>query len=574
MSNWKNMYNKWNEAEGLDVELQQELLTLSESEKEDAFYCNLEFGTAGMRGIIGVGTNRMNVYTIRKANTGFAKYISQNGEDACKRGIVIAYDSRHKSPEFAQESAKVMASYGIKTYLFEDICSTPELSFAVRELNAFAGIVITASHNPPNYNGYKIYDETGCQCIPEVASKIVKLVNAVENELAITVDSLENYLKQGLIELIGEKIDAAYNEAVCATSFADVPKTEIKLVYTSLHGTGHIPVLRALQTLRYKNVFPVDAQCTPDPNFTTVPLPNPEDPNVFALAKQVAKQVDADILLATDPDADRLGIAVKADNGEYQLLNGNITGGLMTYYILERLKDMDKLPANGVLFTTIVTSDFAEKIAASFNITTERTLTGFKFIGDRIKHYESTKEKQFLFGFEESYGSLTNATIARDKDAVQACVILVEMAAFYKKQGRTLLDVLAELSTKFGTFEEGLVNISLAGITGAKKIKKLITTISNSPFTTMNGQEVVTFENYIASTRITANEETKITLPKADVLKFYLADGSWFCVRPSGTEPKAKIYIAVCEKAKPIAEAKVEALKNAIMVEINKIIAD
>ena len=570
--NWKDTYENWINNPQMDEILKKELLLMSDTEKEDAFYRNLEFGTAGMRGVLGAGTNRMNIYTIRKANTGFANYILTHGEDAQKRGIVIAHDSRHMSKEFAAESAKIMASKGIKTYLFDELRSTPELSFAVRHLNAFAGIVITASHNPKTYNGYKIYDETGCQCIPEEAAKVVKEVEAITNELSLTTDTLQNYLDSGMVQLINEEVDAAYNEAIVKTTFEDVPKNNVSIVYTSLHGTGHIPVKRAFDTLGYTNIHLVEEQCKPDANFTTVPLPNPEDPKVFDLAATKGKAINADVLLATDPDADRLGIAIKQPDGEYKLLNGNITGALMTYYILDRLQAHNKLSENGIIFTTVVTSDFAEKIAASYDIPTERTLTGFKFIGDRIRHYEQTKEKQFLYGFEESYGSLVNADIARDKDAVQAVIILTEMVAYYKEQGKTLLNLLEELQQKFGYFQESLQNIALAGIEGAAQIKKLITTISEQPFNEMNGQAVTMFENYITSIRYQNGTEEQITLPKSDVLKFYLADGSWFCVRPSGTEPKAKVYIAVTAPTESAATNTITSLEKAIMTEVDKIL--
>lgn len=573
MNNWKDSYQKWNDFAELDANLKTEMVSMSTEQKEDAFYTNLEFGTAGMRGILGAGTNRMNIYTIRKATAGFAQYICTQGADAKQRGVAIAYDSRHMSKEFSEVAASTLASYGVKAYVFEQLRPTPELSFAVRHLNAYGGIVITASHNPKNYNGFKIYDETGCQCVPEVAAQVVDLVNKVTDELTMVVQPSQVYQDQGLIEYLGATLDDAYNDAVIKTSFADVPRDDVKMVYTSLHGTGFFPVKKAFDTLGYKHVYYVEEQCQPDADFTTVPLPNPEDPKVFDLATQLAHKVDADVLLATDPDADRLGIAVKKSDGSYELLNGNTTGGLMTYYILDRLKAQGKLPGNGILFTTIVSSDFAEKVATSFGITTERTLTGFKFIGDRIQHYEQTGEYTFLFGFEESYGSLTNAEIARDKDAVQAVVILAEMVAFYKAQGKTLLDVLAELEKLYGCFREGLVNISLTGIEGQAKIKQLIDHVSNHPFTAMNGSEVVMHENYLSRKRYTKAGEEQLTLPKSDVLKFFLADGSWFCVRPSGTEPKAKVYIAVNEATVDAAHTKITELETAIMDEINKILA-
>ncbi|MGL5041819.1 MAG: phospho-sugar mutase [Culicoidibacterales bacterium] len=573
MNTWKQTYEKWEQFAQLDKSLKAELATLTEPQREDAFYRNLEFGTAGMRGVLGVGTNRMNIYTIAKANAGFAQYIVKQGKNAQKRGIVIAYDSRFMSEEFAKTSALVMASAGVKVYLFESLCSTPELSFTVRHLHAFAGIVITASHNPKEYNGYKIYDDTGCQFIPKIAELVVENVENIDNELAITTASFTEYQESGLIEIIGDAIDRAYNDAIVGTTFQQVPTDEVSVVYTALHGTGYAPIKRAFDTLGYTNIHYELTQCQPDPTFGDVPLPNPEDPAVFEASKIIGKQVGADILLATDPDADRLGIAIRDKQGNYELLNGNMTGALMTYYILSSLQEHNQLPANGVIFTTIVSSDFAQKIAAHFNVETEKTLTGFKFIGSKIKQYETTKEKTFLFGFEESYGSLVNADIARDKDAVQAVVILTEMVAYYKTKGKTLLDVLESLQQQFGYFVEGLENISLSGKTGAEKIAHLMATVANDPFTEICGQKVVIFENYINSTRKIGETTEGITLPKADVLKFILANGTWFCLRPSGTEPKAKVYISVTADQGKTAKGEMEALRGAIMEQIKGILA-
>jgi len=570
---WEEAYAEWLRYDGLDPMLKSELVEMSEADKREAFHGSLAFGTAGMRGLLGAGTNRLNIYTIRKANVGFANYILSCGEEAMKRGIVIAYDSRHCSRLFAEESARMMASKGIMTYLFEDLRPTPELSFAVRYLHAFAGIVITASHNPATYNGYKIYNETGAQVIPSEAAKVSAAVDAVTNELALTSERLETYIDSGMIKIIGEEIDAPYNQAVVATTFASVPTDELKIVYTPLHGAGFEPVKRALLTLGYTGVHYVTEQSTPDPDFTSAPSPNPELKEVFDLAIKLGAEVGADILLATDPDADRLGVAIKREDASYALLDGNTTGALMTYYILDRLQDAGMLPTNGVIFTTIVTSDFAEKIAAAYDVNTERTLTGFKFIGDRIEHYEQTGEKTFVYGFEESYGSLVNAKIARDKDAVQAVIVLTEMAAYYKQQGKTLLDVLNELQERFGFYLDGLENIVLDGIVGANKIKALMSAVATTPFTQMNGKAVRIFENYQTQTRYYADgTEEKLTLPQADVLKFYLSDDSWFVLRPSGTEPKAKVYIAVVGATYDEAHERRLVLTKSIMVEINKIL--
>lgn len=572
--NWQATYEQWLNFPELDESLKKELLLMSDDEKKEAFYRTLEFGTAGMRGLLGAGTNRMNIYTIRKANAGFANYIIKQGELAINRGVVIAYDSRYMSRAFAEESARIMASKGITTYLFKDLRPTPELSFAVRYLNAFAGIVITASHNPKEYNGYKIYNETGCQCIPEEAEQVIAEVALIKDELILEAGTLSSYIDQGTIKIIDEEIDLPYNQALVQTTFADVPKDDVRLVYTSLHGTGYIPVKRAFETLGYQHIHYVTEQCIPDSEFTTVPAPNPENHEVFDLAIKLGESVNADVLLATDPDADRLGIAVKKPTGEYELLNGNMTGALMTFYILDRLQAQEALPENGVIFTTIVTSDFAEKIAVAYDIPTERTLTGFKFIGDRIRHYEKTGEKAFVYGFEESYGSLVNAQIARDKDAVQAVLVLSEMVAYYKAQGKTLLDVLEELQQKFGFFRESLQNVVLTGVEGATKIQQLLEFVATNPFKEMNNQKVIAWENYHVGKRyLIDGTEEALTLPQSDVLKFYLADGSWFCIRPSGTEPKAKVYIAVVEATIEKATETLIALEAAIMSEIANIVS-
>ena len=569
---WKTEYEKWKNFPTLDTELSEQLETMDEKTKEDAFYKELEFGTAGMRGILGPGTNRMNTYTVRKANDGFARYIGSHGQSAKDRGIVIAYDCRHKSPEFAMESAKVMASYGIKAYVFESLRPTPELSYAVRELNAFAGIVITASHNPKEYNGYKIYDQTGCQCVPEEAATVVALVNEVENELLLEVENEKVYIEQGLIEIIGAEIDNKYNKAVCNISINDVPKDELKIVFTPQHGTANIPVREALKTLGYTNVHVVEEQAVPNGDFPTVALPNPEDPASFEMAMELGMKIGADILLATDPDADRVGLAVKTDNGAYELLNGNQTGALTFHYIVSQRQAQGTLPANPVMFSTIVSSDLAQVIATKYGVASERTLTGFKFIGDRIHHYENTGEKTFVFGYEESFGSLVDASIARDKDAVQAVVIAVEMAAYYKAQGKTLFDVLDEIGQEFGYFQEGLVSMSLPGKDGLEKIQTLMTTVRNQPFTTIAGQEVVAYEDYQRQLRYDHTGETIIELPKADVLKYYLADGSWFCLRPSGTEPKAKVYISAKKATLAQSQELVSRIEGDVMSVVNTII--
>jgi len=544
--------------EQLDEELKAILQQRVSDEKwlEDCFYKNLEFGTGGMRGEIGPGTNRMNVYTVRKASEGLARYIESFGEEAKKRGVVIAYDSRHKSPEFAMEAAKTLATHGIQTYVFDELRPTPELSFAVRYLQAFSGIVITASHNPPEYNGYKVYGEDGGQLPPDSADAVIRYVNEIENELAIAVEDEATLKANGLIRIIGETIDQAYIEKIKTISLNPQlsQEVDVKIVFTPLHGTANKPVRRALEALGYKNVVVVKEQELPDPNFSTVKSPNPEEHAAFEQAIRVGKEIDADLLIATDPDADRLGIAVKNEDGEYVVLTGNQTGGLLLHYILSQKQKQGTLPKNGVVLKTIVTSEFGRDIAASFRLPTVDTLTGFKFIGEKIKQYEQTGQYMFQFGYEESYGYLIG-DFARDKDAVQAAVLAVEVCAFYKKNGLSLYEGLMQLFEQYGYYREGLTSLTLKGKEGAEQIQALLSSFRKQPPIEMAGKKIVVIEDYEASERIDTrtNEKTAITLPKSNVLKYLLEDGSWFCLRPSGTEPKAKVYFGV--KRRSLAES-------------------
>ena len=442
---WKTAFNRWNDHLTLEPELHEKLTALTDDEValEDCFYKNLEFGTGGMRGEIGVGTNRMNVYTIRKATQGFASYIEKLGGEAKQRGVVIAYDSRHKSPELAMEAAKTLATNGIQAYVFDSLRPTPELSFAVRHLHAIGGIVITASHNPPEYNGYKVYNEDGGQLPPADADVLIEMVNAIENELEIKVEEESVLRDKGLIKIIGKEVDEAYNEKVLTISEQPhlAEEVDVKVVFTPLHGTANHPVRRALKDLGYENVEVVKEQELPDPEFSTVKSPNPEEHAAFELTIMKGKEIGADILIATDPDADRVGLAVKNAEGEYIVLTGNQTGALFLDYILSQKKEKGTLPDNGIMFKTIVTSEFGRSIASSYGVETEDVLTGFKFIGEKIKQYEESGEYSFLFGYEESYGSLIK-DFARDKDAVQAAVMAVEICAHYKRQGKTLYQAL------------------------------------------------------------------------------------------------------------------------------------
>lgn len=574
---WRKSYERWKQTEHLDPELKERLIELEGDEQalEDCFYKDLEFGTGGMRGEICAGTNRMNIYTVRKASAGFAAYISKQGEEAKKRGVVIAYDSRHKSPEFAMEAAKTLATQGIQTYVFDELRPTPELSFAVRQLNAYGGIVVTASHNPPEYNGYKVYGDDGGQLPPKEADIVIEQVNAIENELTITVDE-ENKLKEkGLIKIIGEDIDKVYTEKL--TSISVHPElseeVDVKVVFTPLHGTANKPVRRGLEALGYKNVTVVKEQELPDSNFSTVTSPNPEEHAAFEYAIKLGEEQNADILIATDPDADRLGIAVKNDQGKYTVLTGNQTGALLLHYLLSEKKKQGILPDNGVVLKTIVTSEIGRAVASSFGLDTIDTLTGFKFIGEKIKEYEASGQYTFQFGYEESYGYLIG-DFARDKDAIQAALLAVEVCAFYKKQGMSLYEALINLFNEYGFYREGLKSLTLKGKQGAEQIEAILASFRQNPPQKMAGKQVVTAEDYAVSKRtlLTESKEEAIDLPKSNVLKYFLEDGSWFCLRPSGTEPKVKFYFAVKGSSLEDSEQRLAALSEDVMKTVDEIV--
>jgi phosphoglucomutase len=574
---WRKSYERWKQTENLDPELKKLLTELEGNDQalEDCFYKNLEFGTGGMRGEIGAGTNRMNIYTVRKASAGFAAYILQQGEEAKKRGVVIAYDSRHKSPEFAMEAAKTLATQGIQTYVFDELRPTPELSFAVRQLNAYGGIVVTASHNPPEYNGYKVYGDDGGQLPPREADIVIEQVNAIENELTITVDDEEALKEKGLIKIIGEEIDKVYTEKL--TSISVHPElsgeVDVKVVFTPLHGTANKPVRRGLEALGYQNVTVVKEQERPDPDFSTVTSPNPEEHAAFEYAIKLGEEQNADILIATDPDADRLGIAVKNDEGKYTVLTGNQTGALLLHYLLSEKKKQGILPENGVVLKTIVTSEIGRDVASSFGLDTIDTLTGFKFIGEKIKEYEASGQYTFQFGYEESYGYLIG-DFARDKDAIQAALLAVEVCAFYKKQGTSLYVALMNIFKEYGFYREGLKSLTLKGKQGAEQIEAILASFRQNPPKTMAGKQVVTAEDYAVSKRIilTENKEEAIDLPKSNVLKYFLEDGSWFCLRPSGTEPKVKFYFAVKGTSLEDSEQRLAALSDDVMKTVDEIV--
>ncbi|KAF1680392.1 MULTISPECIES: phosphoglucomutase [Bacillus] len=574
---WRKSYEQWKQTDHLDPELKERLTELEGNEQalEDCFYKNLEFGTGGMRGEIGAGTNRMNIYTVRKASAGFAAYIAQQGEEAKKRGVVIAYDSRHKSPEFAMEAAKTLATQGIQTYVFDELRPTPELSFAVRQLNAYGGIVVTASHNPPEYNGYKVYGDDGGQLPPKEADIVINQVNAIENELTITVDDEKALKEKGLIKIIGEDIDKVYTEKLTSISVhPELSKeVDVNVVFTPLHGTANKPVRRGLEALGYKKVTVVKEQELPDPDFSTVTSPNPEEHAAFEYAIKLGEEQNADILIATDPDADRLGIAVKNDQGKYTVLTGNQTGALLLHYLLSEKKKQGILPENGVVLKTIVTSEIGRAVASSFGLDTIDTLTGFKFIGEKIKEYEASGQYTFQFGYEESYGYLIG-DFARDKDAIQAALLAVEVCAFYKKQGISLYEALINLFKEYGFYREGLKSLTLKGKQGAEQIEAILASFRQNPPQKMAGKQVVTAEDYAVSKRtlLKENKEEAIDLPKSNVLKYFLEDGSWFCLRPSGTEPKVKFYFAVKGTSLEDSEKRLASLADDVMKTVDDIV--
>lgn len=566
---WKIKAERWIQHEHLDNDLFSELQKLQRDEKklEDAFYKDLEFGTGGMRGEIGAGTNRMNIYTVRKASAGLAAYIEEAGTEAMKRGVVIAYDSRHMSFEFAMEAAKTLATRRIQTYVFNELRPTPELSFAVRHLQAFSGIVVTASHNPPEYNGYKVYGSDGAQLPPSIADIVISKVNDIENELLIDVHDEAVLKEQGLIKMIGEEVDSKYIEKLVTISENPTLSTEVDLsiVFTPLHGTANKPVRAAFRALNYYNVQVVKEQELPDPEFSTVKSPNPEEKSAFELAIKAGKEFNADLLIATDPDADRLGIAVKDQSGEYVLLTGNQTGALLLHYLLSQKKEKQALPKNGVILKTIVTSELGRKIASSYGIGTVDVLTGFKFIAEKMKEYDETGEYTFLFGYEESYGYLIG-DFSRDKDAVQAAVLTAEAAAFYKKKGMSLYDALLAIYKQYGCYLEGLRSLTLKGKEGAELIQQTLASFRENPLKELGSLKVTAVEDYLAGVRIGSNGEKQvIDLPKSNVIKYIFEDGTWVCMRPSGTEPKVKFYFGINSPSLDGSRKKLTAVENEFM---------
>ena len=539
MSIVEERYSKWLNHENLAPQYKPVLEAMDAEEKNDAFYTTIEFGTAGMRGLLGPGTNRINIHTIRKATQGYANYINKN--NGGKAGIAIGYDNRHMSKEFAFDCADLLAKNNIKSYVFESLRPTPELSFAVRHLKCFGGIMITASHNPKEYNGYKLYDSKGCQLIPCLASQVIERVNAIEDELAIDANCTEEQKK--LITVIGKDVDEEYYKNVLSIQLNPEVKKDIKIVFSPEHGTANIPVQEVYKRAGY-TCIPVVEQCSPDPDFSNTPTPNPEQAGAYELSLKYAKENHADLILVCDPDADRMGVGV-LHNGEYVVLTGNQSGSVEIEYICSQLQKQGKMPENPVMFNTVVTSDLGEKVASDYGVSTEKTLTGFKFIGAKVAKYEKTHEKNYVFGYEESYGSLIKPFV-RDKDAPQACLMLAEACAYYKEQGKDLVDVLDSLYDRHGTYEESQVALSLAGEAGAKRIKEILATLRKDAPTQIGGTKVVRSEDYKECTIKEGDTVTELTgFTKSDVLKYYLEDGSWIAVRPSGTEPKCKFYYCI-----------------------------
>ena len=557
--NWQDVALKWEKFEGLEDYLKTQLENFSEKEKEEAFYAPLEFGTAGMRGIVGPGINRMNIYTVRQATEGLARLIETYGEEAKKRGVAIAHDSRHFSPEFALESAKVLVKHGIKAYVFEDLRPTPELSYAVRHLHTFAGIMITASHNPAAYNGYKVYGEDGGQMPPKDADALTEFVRQVENPLAVDVVTKEELEQSALFEWIGEAVDAAYLEEIKSVSVNPSLLSDTKdlsVVYTPLHGTGLMLTKRALDQAGFTGLQVVSEQAVPDGDFTTVKSPNPEEAGAFEYAIRLGEETKADVLLATDPDADRMGAAVRQPDGTYQVITGNQIAAILLDYLLFAHQKAGTLPANAAAVKSIVSSELPTVIAEHYGAKMVNVLTGFKFIAEQIKNYEETNAHTFMFGFEESYGYLVQPFV-RDKDAIQAVLLLTEVAAHFKSEGKTLYDGLQALYEKYGYFLEKTISVTVQGLEGPAKIKALLDGLRKEVPSNFGGIKVALAQDFSVNQQVDAEGVTsEIGLPTSNVLKYILEDGSWIAVRPSGTEPKIKFYMGVKATTQEEAEEK------------------
>jgi len=575
--NYLEKYKFWLENEYFDEQAKAELRALAGNEEEikDRFYKDLEFGTGGLRGKIAMGTNRMNVYTVSRATQGMANYLIEESQKQkelttkqyLEQGVVIAYDCRHKSREFAATAALVLNANNIKTYLFEDIRPTPELSFAVRFLHAAAGIVITASHNPPEYNGYKVYGPDGGQIIPDIADKIIAHINQIKDYSLIKKIDRSTAVQKGFFNIIGKEIDQIYLQKVKELAIRDKEQIDksIRIVYTPLHGAGNIPVRTILKERGFTNIFVVEEQVQPDPEFSTVESPNPEYPSAFEMAIKLGKKVNADILIATDPDADRLGLAVKTSSTKYTVLNGNQVGVLLLHYILSSKKELNQLPSNGFMVKTVVTSDMSKVIADDFGVDTYETLTGFKFICHKVKEVEEKEKKSFLFGYEESIGYLMGDFV-RDKDAIIAAMLICEMTAYYHKKGLNLLQVLEELYKKYGYYEEDQHSLYLEGMEGEKKIAEIMESFRKE-VPPIEGMEIVRIDDILIgkSYDLKSKKTVPLDLPRSNVLKIIFSDGSWYCLRPSGTEPKLKLYLSFHAQTRKEAQQKLNLVKITVL---------
>ncbi|WP_438832716.1 phospho-sugar mutase [Streptococcus pluranimalium] len=565
---YQESYNKWLASDQLPDYLRQELEGMDETTKEDAFYTNLEFGTAGMRGYIGAGTNRINIFVVRQATEGLAKLVESKGEEAKKRGVAIAYDTRHFSPEFAFESAQVLAAHGIKSYVFESLRPTPELSFAVRHYNAIAGIMVTASHNPKEFNGYKVYGEDGGQMPPADASALTDYIRGIEDPFAVELANLENSKSSGLITVLGEETDRLYLDELKTINInhdliAEYGK-DMKIVYTPLHGTGEMLARRSLAEAGFESVQIVESQATVDPDFSTVASPNPESQAAFALAEELGREIDADVLLATDPDADRVGVEVRQADGSYWNLSGNQIGALIAKYVLEAHKTAGTLPTNAALAKSIVSTELVTKIAESYGATMFNVLTGFKFIAEKIQEFEETGNHTYMFGFEESFGYLIKPFV-RDKDAIQAVLMVAEIAAYYRSRGLTLADGIDEIFKEYGYFAEKTISVTLSGKDGAEQIKAIMAKFRENAPDQFNKTDIALFEDFAEQKAVALDgTRTELTTPPSDVLKYTLTDDSWFAVRPSGTEPKIKFYIATVGETLEEANQKVANIEKEI----------
>jgi len=566
---YKQKYKGWINSNLIDLELKKELEQLvDEKEIEDRFYKDLDFGTGGLRGVMGAGTNRMNIHTIGKATQGLADYLNSRYKENIS--VSIAYDSRNMSKEFARAAAKTLCGNGIYVNLFEKLTPTPILSYAVRELKSKAGIVITASHNPKEYNGYKVYGEDGGQVTDEVANDIIACAGKIKDFSKVKTIEVDKAKTNGMLKIIGEELYLSYIDKVKKLTMRKdlVLKyaSDLKVIYTPIHGSGNVPVRRVLSELGYENVFVVKEQEMPNGNFPTAAYPNPEDPKVFELALKMAKDINPDIIFGTDPDCDRIGVVVKDKMGQYKVLTGNQTGVLLSDYILKSLRETNKLPENGVVIKTIVTTDMVDGIGMKYNVEVLDVLTGFKYIGEKIKGFEEKSEKDFIFGFEESFGYLAG-NFVRDKDAVIAATLICEMTLYYKNKGMSLYDALMDLYKEHGCFEESLVSIELKGKDGAEKIGNILEYLRNSMESTIGNTKIVKKMDYRAGLEVDliTNTEKTIRLPKSNVLKFVLEDGSWFVVRPSGTEPKMKIYLSVKGNTLEDTSKKIIQLKENVM---------